>query len=229
MLKRAFVLSALLALALTSLYAAVTEGAKKLDKDYTAHEEEGDIPEDVLLGKKEQATIFYDYDNYDLGELRASKWLKVVGISNRVRKPRDKPYASTNTSGHRDLTDFAKLHRQKYVFVKNLAFRYEVYLLRPYTQAEMAQWKFGIDARNLDSEEQEFMNLGPGAYVDAAFHGHPAFIAGIRNGDLITQVNGTKIDCTEDLAELEERAQKGDSLKVTVVRDDEELTFDMTL
>ena len=85
-----------------------------------------------------------------------------------------------------DLTGFAKIHRQKYVFVKNAAFRYEVYLLRPYTQTEITRWKFGIDARNLDSEEQEYMEQNSCAYVNVAFHGYPAFDSGIRAGDLIT-------------------------------------------
>ncbi|MCR5622879.1 MAG: PDZ domain-containing protein [Treponema sp.] len=227
------ILLACLALALivpaASLYAAVAEGAKNLNSSFTEYEAEEDIPEEALLGKKEQATVFYDSDDYDLQELMESKWLKVVGVSSRIRRKRDKAYSSSNTSGHRDLTDFAKLRRQKYVFVKNGAFSYEVYLLRPYTQAEMAQWKFGIDARDLDSNEQDYLEPGFGAYVEAAFHGHPAFDSGIRSGDLIIQVDGSKISCAEDLSNLESQVQKGDSVKVTLVRDGEEMTIDIAL
>lgn len=67
------ILLACLALALivpaASLYAAVAEGAKNLNSSFTEYEAEEDIPEEALLGKKEQATVFYASDDYDLQEL----------------------------------------------------------------------------------------------------------------------------------------------------------------
>ncbi len=226
-IKRKVTKLTMLVCALSCMYAAVTDGTRKLEQAYTEYEAVKDIPEEVLLGKKEVPVVYYDSDDFNLQELRESKWYKVVGVSICTRRPRDKSYSSENKGSHRDLTDFAKLHKQKYVFVNNDAFTYEVYLLRPYSQAEMAAWKFGIESRDLD--EYELEEGLTGAYVYAAFHGYPAFNSGVRAGDIIIQMNGTTIENMDDLTDYEASAQKGDVIQVVVIRGGEKQTVSMTI
>lgn len=225
--KRGIVLPAMLLCVLSCMYAAITDGARKLDQSYTEYEAVKDIPEEVLLGKKEVPVVYYDSDDFKLQELRESKLYKVAGYSSRIRKPHDKSYSSENKGSHRDLTDFAKLHKQKYVFVSNEAFSYEVYLLRPYSQAEMAAWKFGIESQ--DFSEDELEEGLTGAYVYAAFHGYPAFNSGVRAGDIIVRLNGTDIAGADDLSKFEASAQKGDVIKASIIRNGEEITLDIKL
>jgi serine protease Do len=53
--------------------------------------------------------------------------------------------------------------------------------------------------------------------------------AGLKKGDVITQVNGQKVDEDAQLAELIAREKPGDAVKITFVRNDSEQTVTATL
>jgi serine protease Do len=57
----------------------------------------------------------------------------------------------------------------------------------------------------------------------------PADKAGLRAGDIITQVNNTKIDEKTGLSSVLSRFQVGETIKLTIVRGDEHLTLNVTL
>ena len=104
-----------------------------------------------------------------------------------------------------------------------------VFLLRPYTEAEIAKWKLGIGARNLTEDENFYQDMPKGAYVTATFDGYPAIKADIQSGDIITQINSNKIESEDDLLNFEAGAQKGDHIRITLVREGQEMTVDMEL
>jgi serine protease Do len=68
-----------------------------------------------------------------------------------------------------------------------------------------------------------------GLYVSGLIKGGGAESAGIKQGDIITKVEGTKVYTSSDLQERVGRLQPGDKLKVTVLRDNKERDFNVTL
>jgi putative serine protease PepD len=70
---------------------------------------------------------------------------------------------------------------------------------------------------------------GGGAEVGEATAGGPAAEAGIRPGDVITEVDGDRVQDPEDVAQAIEDDAPGDSIEVTVQRGGSERTIEVTL
>jgi serine protease Do len=76
-----------------------------------------------------------------------------------------------------------------------------------------------------------------GAYVQPAgdsgqsaiIDGSPAAKAGIKEGDIITEVDGTKIDDSHSLTSLVSRKAVGDTVKLSVIRDSKTITLTATV
>lgn len=64
------------------------------------------------------------------------------------------------------------------------------------------------------------------AYVQA---GDPAGQAGLQPGDIIVSANGEKIGSASDLTSIIQNASVGDELKLTVMREDQQLTIDVRI
>jgi serine protease Do len=83
----------------------------------------------------------------------------------------------------------------------------------------------GMYVINVTDELRERLELGrnqDGVIVRAAIQGSPAAQSGIRQGDLITEVNGRSVESMRDFYRaLNERGDRGDDL--TVVRQGREL------
>ena len=235
MIKKTIALMSLLAL---SLAAFAISGIKLLEAEYDEYEPIESIPEEALLGKKENAQVFYEEDDYEsLEQLIREKKLKPVICSTPMTQTKNgigtlkKPYYKENKSGTRELASFAKKHQQKYVYsrIEPRGSLCSVFLLRPYTEAEIAKWKLGIGVRNITEDENYYEDLPKGAYVMASFDGYPAINAGIQAADIITQINSNKIESEADLLDFEASAQKGDHIRITLVREGQEMTVDMEL
>ncbi len=63
----------------------------------------------------------------------------------------------------------------------------------------------------------------------AVIEGSPAAKAGLKEGDIITEVDGTKIDQNASLTSLVGRKAVGDDVKLTVVRDGKTITLTATI
>ena len=68
-----------------------------------------------------------------------------------------------------------------------------------------------------------------GITVSAVVSGSPAQGAGIRVGDIITKVNDQQIDQTHPLNSLMLKTRPGDRVKLTLIRDGQTQTIDLTL
>lgn len=68
-----------------------------------------------------------------------------------------------------------------------------------------------------------------GAMISEAFKGDPADRAGLRAGDIVTEVNGTKIKDTHHLLLTIAAFHVGDKISVKILRDGKELTFQVTV
>ncbi|MDQ1277390.1 MAG: serine protease Do [Thermodesulfobacteriota bacterium] len=74
-------------------------------------------------------------------------------------------------------------------------------------------------ARSLQLKERQ------GAIISEVFKGDPAERAGIRAGDVVTEINGRKIKDTHDLLLSIASFHVGDKVSIKVIRDGREMTF----
>ena len=82
---------------------------------------------------------------------------------------------------------------------------------------------------NPQNASRHGLSVDSGAYVVEVTEGGPAAEAGIKVGDVVTSIGGEKIG-SADAAILAVRSHSiGETVSVTVVRGDEEKTFDVTL
>jgi S1-C subfamily serine protease len=75
----------------------------------------------------------------------------------------------------------------------------------------------------------ETPNGDAGAYVESVTPGSAAADAGIRNGDLIVEVDGTAIRSFDELRGLVSSRSPGEQVTVTVIRDGERQDIEVTL
>ncbi|GAA4324205.1 trypsin-like peptidase domain-containing protein [Mucilaginibacter gynuensis] len=89
----------------------------------------------------------------------------------------------------------------------------------------------GISFTDLDPDKAKELNISrtTGLYVSDIVDGGGAAAAGIKKGDIITKVEGVPVYESSDLQERVGRLTPGDKLKITVLRDDAEKDFNVTL
>jgi serine protease Do len=88
----------------------------------------------------------------------------------------------------------------------------------------------GVSLSEVNQETAEQFDTQPGVLVDAARQGEPAAQAGVRQGDIITAIDGTEVENSGDLLSELRHYQPGDSVDLTVVRNgDNEITRGVSL
>jgi S1-C subfamily serine protease len=86
----------------------------------------------------------------------------------------------------------------------------------------------GIDV-SPEVAEEFGLDASRGAVVDSVQDGSGADEAGLQSGDIIIAVEGDQLATMAELVALVRVREPGDTLQLTVVRDGEELDFDVTL
>ncbi|KUG06519.1 Do family serine endopeptidase [Solirubrum puertoriconensis] len=89
----------------------------------------------------------------------------------------------------------------------------------------------GVNIREVDAtlaSEKKLKSLD-GVYVVGLSKGSAAADAGLREGDIITEINGVKVNTSSQLQEQVARFRPGDKIKVTYVRGDDRKTTNATL
>lgn len=74
---------------------------------------------------------------------------------------------------------------------------------------------------------EEKLTVEEGAFVSDVTPGSGAAKAGIRKGDVVTSLDGEPVRSMDDLILQVRRKAVGDTVKLTVVRDGEELSVDV--
>lgn len=87
----------------------------------------------------------------------------------------------------------------------------------------------GITMKDIDKDLADYLKLkeAKGVLVESAVKGDPADKAGIRSNDIITEVNGKKIEGSRDLAKIIAGLKVGDEAVISVVRDGKKRDFDV--
>jgi serine protease Do len=96
---------------------------------------------------------------------------------------------------------------------------------------EVSSAYLGVGTTDLSPEDAERFGLPveSGAIVEQVEPGSGADAAGVRSGDIIVQLGDDPIENTGDLFGALRDYQPGDTVELTVVRDGEEQTLDVTL
>lgn len=89
----------------------------------------------------------------------------------------------------------------------------------------------GVSIKDIDSEFAKEKNISTrnGVYVDAVENNSGALEAGMKQGDVITEVNGTAVGKTTELQEQVSRFHPGDVVKLTFFRDNKKQTLSVKL
>lgn len=88
----------------------------------------------------------------------------------------------------------------------------------------------GVSYSIISERAATLNDLPQGALIQQVIEGSSADAAGIQQGDIITEIDGTKIDNEENsLAVLISQKSIGDRIKVTIYRDGETTTLDVVL
>lgn len=76
----------------------------------------------------------------------------------------------------------------------------------------------GIGGRSVTEKDAQAYNLKVGVYVSSMTESSPAYMAGVKIGDIITECNGTKVETVEDINTIKNKFKPGDKLKIKVYR-----------
>jgi len=87
----------------------------------------------------------------------------------------------------------------------------------------------GVRYRDIEMKEAIAKGWVEGAGVIEVVEGSPADKAGIKQGDIITKIDGEKVTKENSLAKIVSKKKVGQEIKVTVWRDNEEKTLTVVL
>jgi len=77
----------------------------------------------------------------------------------------------------------------------------------------------GIGGRAVTKSDAEAYNLKVGVYVASMTPNSPAYMAGIKIGDIIVECNGKKVETVDDINEVKNKFAPGDELELKVYRE----------
>lgn len=93
------------------------------------------------------------------------------------------------------------------------------YVVKPY---------IGVTINDV-SEETQAYGLPSGAAIQSIVEDSPAEKAGLQKNDIVTHINGEKIDGASDLKSIVSKSNPGDTLKLTVWRKGETIELTLTV
>jgi len=101
--------------------------------------------------------------------------------------------------------------------------------LRKYGEVQRAL--LGVSIADIDDKlaKEKKLDRTEGAYIAEVFQGGGAYIAGIKEGDVIVAINATKVNSRAQLQEQVGKYRPGDLISVKVRRDGTEKIFNVTL
>lgn len=89
--------------------------------------------------------------------------------------------------------------------------------------------QIGITSTNVDAEMAQRFNMPEGVYVYSVTPGSAAEAAGIRQGDIITGIQGQTVKTTDELNKIKDEYDAGETITLTIVRSGETLELSLTL
>lgn len=87
----------------------------------------------------------------------------------------------------------------------------------------------GVSIRVVDEPLAKQLNLEEGLYVVEVNEYSPAEKAGLKSGDLIVKADGTRIKTFEELQEIKNSKEEGDTINIEFIRDGKTKNTTITL
>ncbi len=87
----------------------------------------------------------------------------------------------------------------------------------------------GIAGRAVTEEDAKAYNLKVGVYVSSMTANSPAYLAGVKIGDIIVECDGKKVKTVEEINDIKNKKQPGDEMKLKVYRQGETKTITLIL
>ncbi len=87
----------------------------------------------------------------------------------------------------------------------------------------------GIAGRNVTKQDSEYYGIPVGIYVMELTPYSAAERAGIKISDIITEVDGVKVETIDELNQEKEKHKAGDTVTLTVIRGEDTLKIKLTL
>jgi serine protease Do len=89
--------------------------------------------------------------------------------------------------------------------------------------------KIGISTRDITKPMAEYYNMDEGIYILEVEKDSAADVAGLMKGDIIIAANGKAVLTTEALSALKDTLKPGDSVELTIIRNDKETKVSIIL
>ena len=80
----------------------------------------------------------------------------------------------------------------------------------------------GINGQSISARDAAFYGLPEGLYIEYVHPYSDAFRKGLRRGDVITKMNGTKLSSTAEIKKIRDDFKAGDEVTLTVYRNGRE-------
>jgi S1-C subfamily serine protease len=87
----------------------------------------------------------------------------------------------------------------------------------------------GVTTKPLSQSQAQRLNVDSGAVVAQVSNGSGADKAGMKTGDVVVEIDGSKVTSAEDVASEVRKHSPGDAIDVVVVRDGQRQTVKVTL
>lgn len=97
------------------------------------------------------------------------------------------------------------------------------------TNKKVTRPYIGISGVAIDEIDAKRYNLVEGVYVQSVEIKSPAELGGLRQGDVITEVNGTKVLSVPEINVIKNKLKAGDKINIKVYRDKEYKELTITL
>jgi serine protease Do len=99
------------------------------------------------------------------------------------------------------------------------------------TSGHVARGRLGVVIQGMDDDLAKALGVdrARGALVESVEPGSPADKAGVKAGDVIVALDGQDVPRSEDLPRMVARHAPGTAVKVTLIRDKQKQTLDMSL
>lgn len=97
------------------------------------------------------------------------------------------------------------------------------------TYSKVKRPYIGVGGIDLDEKTAKANNLVTGVYIKTVEDFSAGEKAGLKIGDVIIEADGTKITTMDELNEIKNKKQIGDTIKLKVYRDGKEKTITVTL
>lgn len=87
----------------------------------------------------------------------------------------------------------------------------------------------GITGTTLSERDSAYYGLPSGLYIEYVHPYSDAFKKGLRRGDIITHMNGTKLSSTAEIKQIRDNFTAGDTVTLTIYRNSKEVDIDVIL